>query len=67
MAYTIQSVRKAVDITPDKGFREVYLISYKTDKGSELFLRIPVEEFNVDEVRRRMESESQAVDKLYGI
>ena len=67
MGYTIQSVRKSVDITPDKGIQEVYLINYKTEKGSELFLRVPVEKFSVDEARVQMERESQAVDRLFGM
>jgi len=62
----IQAVRKTIEVTPQGDMKEVYLISFTSPRGAELFIRIPADGGDLSNARALIEEESRRVDKIYG-
>lgn len=64
-SYTIVSLKKRIDLSPEGQLREIYEIIFTTEKGAESFMRVPVEEYEPEEIKAKLEEESRALDSLY--
>lgn len=62
--YKVNSIAKRVRLTPVGEFQEVYEISFTTKSGVSSSVDIPVEQFDTDVVKERVEAEAAKIENI---
>ena len=62
--YKVNSIGKRVRLTPVGEFQEVYEISFTTKSGVSSSVDIPVEQFDTDVVKERVEAEATKIENI---
>jgi len=62
--YKVNSIAKRVRLTPVGEFQEVYEVSFTTKSGISSSIDIPVEQFDTDEVKERVEVEAKKIEDI---
>jgi len=60
--FKINSIAKRVRLTPIGEFEEVYEVSFTTKSGVSSSVDIPVEQFETDFVKERVEAEAKKIE-----
>jgi len=62
--YKVNSIAKRVRLTPVGEFQEVYEVSFTTKSGISSSIDIPVEQFDTDVVKERVEAEAGKIENI---
>jgi len=65
--YKINSIAKRVRLTPVGEFQEVYEVSFTTKSGVSSSIDIPIEQFDTDIVKERVQNEAEKIENILAL